>query len=82
MPEHQQYHDESVVNPQTHHETGDVNVRGPLGFVAIVRVHFAKGFFFMSGGYEYPLLWMALTFAVFLKGGGPFSIDARIGREL
>ena len=51
-------------------------------FVAIVHVHFAKGFFFMSGGYEYPLLWMAVTFAVFLKGGGPFSIDARIGREL
>ncbi|MGB8273757.1 MAG: DoxX family protein [Alphaproteobacteria bacterium] len=50
--------------------------------VAIIHVHFANGFFAMGGGYEYPLLWGVVTFAIFLKGGGPFSIDARIGKEL
>ncbi|HKB80896.1 MAG TPA: hypothetical protein VKH35_14385 [Thermoanaerobaculia bacterium] len=38
MPEHQQYHDESVVNPETHHETSDVNVRALLWFVIIFVV--------------------------------------------
>jgi putative oxidoreductase len=51
-------------------------------FVAIVRVHLPNGFFFMKDGIEYPLLWMVVTLAVFLKGGGPFSIDARLGKEL
>jgi putative oxidoreductase len=51
-------------------------------FVAIVHVHLPHGFFFMKDGIEYPLLWMAVTLAVFLKGGGPFSIDARMGKEL
>lgn len=51
-------------------------------FVAIVHVHWARGFFFMGGGFEYPLLWMIVTFAIFLKGAGPLSIDGLIGKEL
>jgi putative oxidoreductase len=49
--------------------------------VAVVQVHLPAGFFWTTGGYEYPLLWgvVALFFAV--RGGGPLSIDALVGRE-
>jgi putative oxidoreductase len=50
--------------------------------VAVVHVHLAAGFFWTSGGYEYPLLWgiVALTFVI--RGGGRYSLDALIGREI
>jgi putative oxidoreductase len=53
-----------------------------LMFVAIVQVHWAAGFFWTSGGYEYPLLWgiVALSFAI--RGGGRYSLDGLIGREI
>lgn len=35
-----------------------------------------------SGGFEYPLLWGLLFFAVALRGGGPYSLDRKIGWEL
>jgi len=38
MPEHQQYRGDAVVNPETHHEESDVNVRALLWFVAIFIV--------------------------------------------
>ncbi|MDH4192296.1 MAG: hypothetical protein OEW21_19075 [Betaproteobacteria bacterium] len=33
-------------------------------------------------GYEYPLMWGLVMFAVALRGGGAWSLDRRIGREL
>ncbi|HTH16775.1 MAG TPA: DoxX family protein [Magnetospirillum sp.] len=50
--------------------------------VAVFQVHLGAGFFWTSGGYEYPLLWgiVALSYAV--RGGGRFSLDALIGREV
>jgi putative oxidoreductase len=53
-----------------------------LMFAAILQVHLAAGFFWTSGGYEYPLLWgiVALSFAI--RGGGRYSLDALIGREI
>jgi putative oxidoreductase len=33
-------------------------------------------------GYEYPLMWGLVMLAVALRGGGPFSLDRKIGREL
>ena len=33
-------------------------------------------------GYEYPLFWGLVMLAIALRGGGPFSLDRRIGREL
>lgn len=50
--------------------------------VAAVQVHLPAGFFWTSGGYEYPLLWgvVALVFAI--NGGGRYSVDAAIGREI
>ncbi len=50
--------------------------------VAAYVVHLANGFFWTNGGYEYPLLWALIAFGIFLRGGGKFSVDAKIGREL
>ncbi len=49
--------------------------------VAVFKVHLANGFFWPEGGYEYPLMWAMLAIAVAMRGAGPLSMDARIGRE-
>ena len=33
-------------------------------------------------GYEYPLMWGLVMLAIALRGGGPYSLDRRLGREL
>jgi len=50
--------------------------------VAFLAVHLKNGFFIMNGGYEYAMFWAVVCFAIFLRGGGPFSVDAKIGKEL
>jgi putative oxidoreductase len=49
--------------------------------VAIIKVHLGNGYFWTQGGFEYPLLWGILAFTIFCRGGGPRSIDAKIGKE-
>jgi len=49
--------------------------------VAVTQVHLANGFFWTKGGYEYPLMWGLLALAIFLKGGGRYSVDEKIGKE-
>jgi putative oxidoreductase len=50
--------------------------------VAVVLVHLDNGFFWTKGGYEYPLLWGILALGFVLKGGGRYSIDRLIGKEV
>lgn len=50
--------------------------------VAVFRVHLASGFFWSQGGYEYPLLWGVVALGFVLRGGGRYSLDAVIGREI
>ena len=47
-------------------------------------VHFPRGYFFTApgGGYEYPLLLLALYVGIFMRGSGRCSIDRMIGRQL
>ncbi len=45
-------------------------------------VFWANGFSSAQRGYEYPLMWGAIMFAIALRGGGPYSLDRRINREL
>jgi|ERR1041385_1679873 putative oxidoreductase len=33
-------------------------------------------------GYEYPMMWGLLMLAIALRGGGPYSLDRAIGKEL
>ncbi|MEA2915608.1 MAG: putative oxidoreductase [Bradyrhizobium sp.] len=35
-----------------------------------------------GGGWEYPLFWELSWLAIFLRGGGPYSLDRKLGREL
>lgn len=51
-----------------------------LLLVAVIKVHLPKGFS-GPGGYEYSLMWTLLCLAVFLRGGGRFSLDRALGRE-
>ena len=56
-----------------------------IEFIFITFVaHFPNGFAFTSlhGGWEYPLMWGLIVFAVSLRGGGPYSVDRAIGWEL
>lgn len=47
--------------------------------VAIVKVHFEKGFFGQNGGYEYPLVLGAVAVGLAFTGPGSFSLDAVFG---
>lgn len=44
-----------------------------------LTVHIPNGFFWTNGGYEYPLMWAAVTLAIVLRGGGEFSLDKKLG---
>jgi putative oxidoreductase len=60
---------------------------------AIIAIEFAVITFYVSwpngftwtaqgGGWEYPLLWGLVIFAIALRGGGPYSLDRVLGREV
>ena len=54
-------------------------------FLVIVFVaHWAPGFPWNrpGGGWEYPAFWGLIIVAIGLRGGGPYSLDRRLGREL
>jgi putative oxidoreductase len=35
-----------------------------------------------GGGWEYPAFWGLIIIAILLRGGGPYSLDRKLGREL
>ncbi len=55
-----------------------------VGFMAVATFHvlWGKGFFWAQGGYEYSLLLGLLAVAIAIKGGGRYSLDRVIGREV
>ena len=50
--------------------------------VALLFVHLPKGYAAGGGGYEYVLLIGAVCFVIAIRGGGPYSLDRVIGKEL
>ena len=50
--------------------------------VAVIWVHWPVGYFWMTGGLEYPLMWGLIALAFVFRGGGAYSVDALIGREI
>jgi len=50
--------------------------------MAVITHAYWPKFGWTGPGYEYPLMWGLVMFAVALRGGGAFSLDRRIGREL
>ncbi len=55
-----------------------------IGFlaVAIVTYHWQFGFAWENRGIEYPLFWSIVVFHFLVRGGGPWSLDRLIGREV
>jgi putative oxidoreductase len=52
-----------------------------LGIV-FVKVHLANGFEVGDNGFEYVLLEGIVMFAIVLRGGGPYSLDRIVGKQL
>jgi putative oxidoreductase len=54
-----------------------------VGFMAVAAffVHWGNGFLWINKGYEYPLFWGLVCIALAIRGGGPMSLDAKMGRE-
>lgn len=48
---------------------------------AIAAVHASNGLFAADGGFEFPLLLGMTALFFVLRGGGPYSVDALIGRR-
>ena len=57
-----------------------IAVAGPLGSmgVAIISVHWRKGFWNQGGGFEYPLILATIAFVVGLAGPGLYSLDTAL----
>jgi putative oxidoreductase len=52
-----------------------------MGLLTFVH-YWGHGFSWTVRGYEYVLMWGLVSLAIALRGGGPYSLDRRIGREL
>jgi putative oxidoreductase len=53
-----------------------------IEMLCISVAYWGNGFGWMKRGYEYALLWGLVSFAIALRGGGPYSLDRKIGSEL
>jgi putative oxidoreductase len=53
-----------------------------IELLIITIVYWHSGFSWSRQGYEYTLLWGLACFAIALRGGGPYSVDRLIGKEL
>lgn len=48
----------------------------------ILVMYIPNGYSWLNHGYEYVLMWGLVSFAIALRGGGPYSLDRRIGIQL
>lgn len=53
-----------------------------IEMATIVSIYLPKGYGWTGPGYEYVMMWGLVMFAVALRGGGPFSLDRKIGWQL
>ena len=47
-----------------------------------VNFHAANGFYWNTLGFEYPLFWALVVLHFMVRGGGRWSVDRVIGREI
>jgi putative oxidoreductase len=50
--------------------------------MAVIAYHHLPKFGWTGPGYEYPLMWGLIMLAIALRGGGPWSLDRKIGKQL
>jgi len=48
----------------------------------VIVYQYLPKFGWTGPGYEYPLMWGLVMLAIALRGGGPYSIDRKLRREL
>ena len=53
-----------------------------IEMLIITLVYWKTGFAWTRRGYEYTLMWGLVSFAIALRGGGPYSLDRKIGVQL
>jgi len=53
-----------------------------IEMLVITCLYWKTGFSWLNRGYEYTLLWGLVCFAIALRGGGPYSVDRRLGIQL
>jgi putative oxidoreductase len=55
-----------------------------IGFltIAIITYHWQFGFAWENRGFEYPLFWIVVVMHFLVHGGGRWSLDALVGREI
>jgi putative oxidoreductase len=54
-----------------------------IEFVIIIfAAHLPKGYSVSGGGIEFPLMWGLILLAILLRGGGPWSLDRKLGWEV
>lgn len=53
-----------------------------LFLLTAIYYHSQFGFFWNARGFEYPLFWSIVVFHFLIHGGGRWSIDHRLGREV
>jgi putative oxidoreductase len=52
-----------------------------MGYLTFIQ-YWANGYGWRTDGYEYVMMWGTLALAIALRGGGPYSVDRVLGREL
>jgi putative oxidoreductase len=50
--------------------------------MAVIAWVYVPKFGWTGPGYEYPLMWGLLAFAIALRGGGSYSVDRKLGWEI
>jgi putative oxidoreductase len=53
-----------------------------IELLIITMLYWKTGFSWLNRGYEYTLLWGLVCFAIALRGGGPYSVDRKLGVQL
>lgn len=50
--------------------------------IVAITFHSSNGFLWNNLGFEYPLFWAIVVFHFLINGGGRYSVDALLGREV
>jgi putative oxidoreductase len=53
-----------------------------IEFLVIVNVHSAAGWMAGAQGAEFPFIWLIVFVFILLRGGGPYSVDRKLGWEI
>jgi putative oxidoreductase len=53
-----------------------------IEFLIIVKSHLNAGWSVGAGGAEFAFLWLIVLIYILIRGGGPYSVDAQLGKEV